>query len=807
MFSFWPLLICLTAALLSWTSRASALDLVKDGKPLATIVLPAETEYDLLLKTAPADVQAQAKALGDEEQLAAEELQSILATISGAWLPIVKTNVVPAGPAILLGSTWARQSGYGKELDKLDPDGLLCMVKGNTLILSGRRARGTLYAAYEFLESLGCRWVMPGPFGELYPSLRTVSTSLRKTENPSHSQRYWWCTYGAADGYARWTLRNKGNFVKAVGDPTIAQGHALAQPLRWGRTQEKYAIKKMVEGKEVLDLPDDYYAIVDGKPSTMNPNFSNPKVWDMYADHFIQHFQKNPRAQYASISAEDGLVIDERPASRALDSDDYDWMVGAKSSTDKLWYFHNQVLDRVAAVFPDKKFGVLVYANNMMPPKKSKVHRNMALVFAPLTVCPLHHVRDPRCKTNRTWGPWFEEWMRQAQAVGAETFLYDYEPTGFSWNLAMICPRWGIIGTNYTWFAKLGLTGHTTQGHDDWAASGLNNYLMQRLYWNAHQNYQDVLADYARARFGAAAPSMLEYYRVYETRMAEVPDLYANEVWANHLVLTPEVRAAASAVLDRSVAQADTDRARAHLRTMVALQRSTDAACDAEEIARSTGDFGKAVQAMEPVFAVRDELNTIYPKFMNPNRVDKKEKALYLTGGIYNLYVDLDHKIKGAAVHLVLPREWKCALDTDNTAEKAGYHRSDISVATLADQDVTVMPDVKYGTEREAAAFFYRTTADVPAAFAGKKVTLFFASLIAHRLQLWVNGKPVEFTQNDRKTTTWEGPEYFWINYDHRQEFDITPYIKAGQPNTIAFRVHKSHDIGGSYRRIYLLGQ
>lgn len=784
-----------------------ALDLVREGKPLAAIILPAATEAELALAALPQEAQAKAAKVEDDELLAAEELQSIIEKISGAKLEIQRLDVPPAGPAIVLGGALARKAGLGGEIDKLAKDGLICRAKGNHLFLTGRRARGTRFAAYDFLESLGCRWVMPGPFGELYPSLKTVSTAIDKTENPSHSERYWWCTYGNTPEYAQWTLRNKGTFVKAPGDPTIAQGHALAGPLAWGKTQEKYAVKKLEGGKEVAALPDEYYAIAGGKPSGHNPNFSNPKVWEMYADYYIQYFKANPAAQYVSISAEDGLVIDERPESRKLDSDDFDWMAGAKSSTDKLWFFHNQVLDRVAKVFPDKKFGVLVYANNMMPPRKSKMHRNMALVFAPLTICPLHDVRDPKCKTNRTYAQWLAEWMKQATAVGAETYYYDYEPLGYSWNVAMICPRWGIIGRNYPWFKSMGLTGHTTQGHDDWASCGLDNYLMQKLYWNAGLNYKDVIADYARARFGAAAPAMIEYYNVYEKRMDEIPDLYANEVWANHLVLTPEVRRAAREILKRAVALADTDRAKAQIQTMVDLQTSTDAACDCEEIVRETGDYGAALKAMEPVFAVRDRLNARYPKFMNPNRMDKNEKAQYLSGGIYNQYVGFDQKIKAAAASLVLPRFWKGMLDTGDKAAGMGCQKPGADVEKLDELDTTVMPDVKYGTEREEAAFFYRTEAEVPKAFAGKQVSIFFSSLIAKRVQIWVNGEAVEFTQDNKKATTWNGPEYFWFDYNHALEFDVTPHVKAGQTNTFAFRVLKSHDVGGSYRRIFLLAK
>jgi hypothetical protein len=89
---------------------------------------------------------------------------------------------------------------------------------------------------------------------------------------------------------------------------------------------------------------------------------------------------------------------------------------------------------------------------------------------------------------------------------------------GFCWNIGMICPRWGIIGKNYPYFHKLGLTGHTTQGHDD----------VQRLYWNVRQPYKEIIADYCQARFGKAGPAMIEYYDRLEKAVDDAPDLYSN---------------------------------------------------------------------------------------------------------------------------------------------------------------------------------------------------------------------------------------------------------------------------------------
>jgi hypothetical protein len=839
--------------------KGAAFCLVRDGTAQAVVVLPEKTELDAYLNPTEDEVvrvmksrlppgdsrtadefkalllkrrQDEAKRVGDEEKLAVDELTNWVERISGARLEVVRTtgDALPDGPAILVGSALARKAGFAKELDQLEPDGILLKVKGSHLVLAGRRARGTLYAVYDLLESLGCRWVMPGPFGDIYPSTRTLETSISKAENPTHSQRYWWCTHGQGSDYARWTLRNKGNFMTALDDQRIAQGHALGGPLAAGAKTDRAVMvkrsvkerKKGADGKpavdeqgnpvfetverEVPELPEEYYALHNGVARHGTPNMSNPKVWDLYAEHYIGFFGKSLFEDYVSISAEDGLVLDDRPETRKLDSGDYDWTLGKDSATDRLWFFHNRFIEKVTRVYPKRKFGVLVYSNNMMPPRLQTVHPNMALVFAPLTICPLHHVRDPKCKTNRAYHGWFEAWMAQARAAGAETYYYDYLPIGFQWNQMMISPQWALIGRNYPYFQEQGLNGHTSQGFDTWGSSAFNNWLAIRLYWNARQDYRAILAEYCATRFGAAAPAVMEYLEILEKRMDEVPDLYSNEIWGNHLVLTPEVRKACREALKKAQALADTERAKAQLKAVVDMQDSTDAFCDGIEVARETGDFAAAAARIEPAFAVRDRLNTLYSHFVHPTISSKDRKVQYEPGGWYNKYLTWDRRIKGAAASVVLPRMCKIALDTDNTAAARGWHKPGADVAALEDGDTTVAPDIKYQTDREVAAFFYRTEVAVPKSFEGRqKVILYFPSLIARAVQIWVNGTPVSFDQGTYKDTTWHGPDYFWFNYDHQASFDVSGLVKPGERNTLAFRVFKSYDHGGSYDRIFLL--
>jgi hypothetical protein len=251
-----------------------------------------------------------------------------------------------------------------------------------------------------------------------------------------------------------------------------------------------------------------------------------------------------------------------------------------------------------------------------------------------------------------------------------------------------------------------------------------------------------------------------------------------------------------------------TDRDKAHFKTVKDFQRAMDAWCDGIDYARETGDFAGAAEKMEPAFAIAEELNTHYSHFVHPKRIDKETKVQFRPGGWYNKYKTWDAKIKAADVSLCLPRKMNVALDTGNTAWTKGWHRPDTSVSDLELWDTTVVPDVKYQTQREVAAYFYRTDVKVPKGFGdAKHVSLYFPSIIARGVQIWINGKAVEFDNGDYKDTVWRGPSYFWFDYDHQEEFDISGHIKPGEKNTIAFRIFKSFDHAGSYDRIFLLGK
>ncbi|MCK5801730.1 MAG: hypothetical protein KAI66_02810, partial [Lentisphaeria bacterium] len=145
------------------------LDLVKDGKPVATIVVPDQ----------PLPVV----------RLAAQELNYHLKRATGAALPIVSESKAPQTGALVILGTCQATADAGIATTELDPNTWILKLRDNHFflagddsdgaaawILHGNRTRvGTLFAVYQFLEKhLQVKWLWPGELGEIIPKTANV---------------------------------------------------------------------------------------------------------------------------------------------------------------------------------------------------------------------------------------------------------------------------------------------------------------------------------------------------------------------------------------------------------------------------------------------------------------------------------------------------------------------------------------------------------------------------------------------------------------------------------------------------------
>ena len=118
------------------------------------------------------------------EKFAAEQLQDYLKKMTGAELPI-RDDYKDQGKAILIGPDLAAKVGIDITSEGLESpehlkaaneagEGFIIRSVGQRLVFAGIIPRATLYAVYEFLEQLGCRWFTAHEQDEVVPLTQDV---------------------------------------------------------------------------------------------------------------------------------------------------------------------------------------------------------------------------------------------------------------------------------------------------------------------------------------------------------------------------------------------------------------------------------------------------------------------------------------------------------------------------------------------------------------------------------------------------------------------------------------------------------
>jgi len=244
----------------AWAAESGKIAFVQDGQPRAIIVTGREANA--------------------AEKFAAAELAEYIEKMSGAKLPVAAAG---KGTRILVGTPKTNPEiarvwpGAAKDLKALGREGFILKTVGRDVVVTGVPERGVLYAAYDLLERLGCRFFTPGDIGECIPKEKTlVLDALDVSARPALSLR--------GNGPPDWAAKNKLSLVWS-GSPLSNHG-----------TSEQSEVFKEsgLRGLEVLHPgfhdhgcyfpPDKYMEKLAGeKPGLFDKPFVNEKaIQDRY---------------------------------------------------------------------------------------------------------------------------------------------------------------------------------------------------------------------------------------------------------------------------------------------------------------------------------------------------------------------------------------------------------------------------------------------------------------------------------------------------------------------------------------------
>jgi uncharacterized protein DUF4838 len=542
-------LLCLSACL---TLHAADAFLVQDGEAQAEIVLAEK----------PARMAT----------LAAKELQTYVEKISGAKLEIV-TQPHAAKTAVYVGKSrftdelklsteglengafrmasaagWLALLGPDEDFVPIEPWGRnrsaaetarvnseFDKITGDTFWNHHREVyaryhkdldvwdyddAGTLNAVHEFLRSLGVRWYAPGDLGEVVPAIKSIPLPcVNKTVKPDFGMRRF-TFYTDHTG-----IGEKGIWCFRLG---LNNGHKIG-----GIAQICHGAKFVLMRDEMKKAHPEMYLLTGGKRDTTTkgsgyPDLTSPLFFEKhlkYSSAMFDHF-KEPMLSIDLVDGYGGMTSDD-PKWRAQLTPERGW---AGSMSDHVFGYLNRLALELNQSHPDRLVSGLAYSGYKLPPEKiDKLSPNFVLI-----------------ETRQRQNFWDATKLKEHQDMRAAWKKKLAPDRYLTWDYSINArPEQAGRPVYYTKQISIDLRelkGHTlgemieiydhpagkeaTFGYDPFAIEHLNLYLTARLWWDASQDVDALVAEYLTGYFGPAAAAMkafIEYSEANWMHMGQDP--------------------------------------------------------------------------------------------------------------------------------------------------------------------------------------------------------------------------------------------------------------------------------------------
>lgn len=520
---------------------ASALDVVRDGKAAAEIVVDAKACPST--KTAANELQkyffrmsgvniplvhqpggkrnplyvgrsSHTDRLGvrlddirhDGFKIIVTDRHAVIAGVDDNRLPIPRKNT-SASRWQLCREEWEKATGSKTDprLFYRDPRRFVHASGG---IFANQDATGTLYGVYDLLERLGVRFFMPVEgLGQVVPERKTIRLpEMNVKEEPDFATRYL-------------SLNVRGNGLDECWYKQLRQGGVYDM---WpGHTSMGV----------MTDPRPEFIVRRNGVPVEINkttklPRLASPELREALAE-YLGHFRRfYPELHDLPIGQPDGWgVLDDRDVAAGWDKREKgNW----GRFSDYTWDFVLDVAKRLRGKYPGVRFSTMSYGYAKKPPENiARIPGDIGIYFT--QTCSGWR-RDGRELALR------KEWEKKAP--DSEFYIYDYylshNPNRHAPALPAIFLR--SIDRSFKAATPQYKGVYVEVSHDaDFLKSkrrsllkypvlnALPYYVHGKLTWDRNADVGAILEDYYEKFFGPAGPEMKEFYEFAESMWQSPP--------------------------------------------------------------------------------------------------------------------------------------------------------------------------------------------------------------------------------------------------------------------------------------------
>lgn len=380
---------------------------------------------------------------------------------------------------------------------------------GGDVVLAGGGRRGTLYAAYHFLEDVMgvCWWNaseedLPAPVARDLPKLDLSG-------KPYFLQRD--MNFGSGwnhEAAARWAARNRMN---RFGDD-YKIGAAYGGMLNFGGPHFVHTFALYIPKAKYFDQHPEWFSLNKegkrvGEPLKSQLCLTKEEMRKAFLAEVKTAIERDeastrkagvPPPQIYDISCNDCWEPCQCAACQAVAK-------AEESESGPLIHFVNWMADELAKFRPGLHVSTLAYFHTHKPPKAVRPRDN---VFIRLCDTDTNQAFDYRAGRNRA----FPERMREWHAITKNLAIWDYSIT-YGASTGLPFPHEYTLPYNFAAFAKNGVSVYFTEHeHVDIAdMHTLTSWLEAKLMENPYADFGALHRNFMERYYGAAAPLVTAY--------------------------------------------------------------------------------------------------------------------------------------------------------------------------------------------------------------------------------------------------------------------------------------------------------
>ena len=457
-------------------SRGLALDIVRDGKASATVVV--------------------ARDAGMWQRAAAAYLRDYVQEATGCRLTMVTEGEGASGNLVCVGRT-QRSVAAGIETSALKWDGCRLVARGNVLFLVGRDveplpscksvahlrgagAQGTAKAVALFLERfVGVRWFLPAAAGIVIPDTRSiiVPDSYESTFEPTFA-------------YTSLSIR----YPRPLDHIAMNQREAIRFRSFGGHSWYQH-----VPVKKYFDQHPEYFWLAAGGSRTANGEHlctTSAEVRRIILREIRELFDSG--YDVVQLGQTDGWRACLCAPCMTLDEHIDHRTVSIEAPCNKVWDMHQWIIDRCKRSHPDKMLRVMIYGPTWAPPKDWPGQRdNVIGEIAPITP-----------ERIAAW---------QGKLAGITNWTYWWHAATIGTVFVPATPP-EFLQERFRQFRDMNVIGMVGDPQGQWGLGGPSHYVFCQLIGNVDADVDALVHDYCMGVYGEVGWLMKRFFRTLHER-------------------------------------------------------------------------------------------------------------------------------------------------------------------------------------------------------------------------------------------------------------------------------------------------